>query len=149
VTRTGRLVFLLLILTQVAHSIEEYSTRLYDVLAPARYVSTFVSNLLSLNSLPLGFAIFNGAFDAFGLWCWAVTLRRNWAAARGLAWFWALVEMGNGIGHVGFAIGQRGYYPGLATAPVLLILAACLAVLLCRYRITSGNSSNPSPPPSS
>ncbi len=53
-TSENRILFLALILTQAGHSIEEYSTRLYDVLAPARFVSSFFSDDRSI-----GFAIFN------------------------------------------------------------------------------------------
>ena len=35
-SRSSRILFLALILAQAGRSIEEYSTRLYDVLAPAR-----------------------------------------------------------------------------------------------------------------
>ena len=41
----GQLVFLLLILAQAAHSIEEYVSKLYEVFAPARFVSSLVSNV--------------------------------------------------------------------------------------------------------
>jgi hypothetical protein len=37
-TRSDRLLFLALSLAQAGHSIEEYSTRLYDVPAPARLI---------------------------------------------------------------------------------------------------------------
>ena len=53
--------FLALILTQAGHSIEEYSTRLYDVLAPARLVSSLFSD-----DRGIGFAIFNASLVAFG-----------------------------------------------------------------------------------
>ena len=39
-----RFAFLALILTQAAHSVEEYVFRLYDVFAPARFVSGLVSD---------------------------------------------------------------------------------------------------------
>jgi len=54
-SRRNRILFLALILTQAGHSIEEYSTRLYDVLAPARLVSSLFSDDRSI-----GFAIFKG-----------------------------------------------------------------------------------------
>ena len=41
----GQLVFLFLILAQAAHSIEEYVSKLYEVFAPARFVSSLVSNV--------------------------------------------------------------------------------------------------------
>jgi hypothetical protein len=125
--RRSRLAFGLLVLAQAAHSVEEYVTRLWEVFAPARFVSGLVSD-----DLALGFLVVNASLVGFGLWCWAVPVRSGWRAARGLAWFWALLELGNGIGHAILALSSRGYFPGAATAPLLLALAACLAALLVR-----------------
>jgi hypothetical protein len=127
VEQRSQLVFLLLILAQAAHSIEEYVTGLYQVFAPARFVNGLVSN-----NLPLGFLVFNTGLVAFGLWCWAVPVRSGWAAATGLAWFWIILELGNGIGHCGLALRQGSYFPGLITAPLLLLFASWLAVLQIR-----------------
>jgi len=128
VENRSQLVFLLLILAQAAHSVEEYFTKLYEVLAPARFVSGLISN-----DLALGFLVANAALVAFGLWCWAVPVRSGWAAARGLAWFWAVLELGNGLGHSVLALRQGGYFPGVGTAPLLLLFATWLAVLLIRH----------------
>ena len=122
--RRTQVVFLFLILAQGAHSIEEYATRLYEVFPPARFVSSLVSNDLSL-----GFLVANAALVIFGLWCWAVPVRSGWRAARGIAWFWTLLEIGNGVGHLTLALSRGRYFPGVATAPLLLLLAAWLAVL--------------------
>ena len=119
--------FLFLILAQGAHSIEEYVTRLYEVFAPARFVCSLVSN-----DLALGFIVVNAALVTFGLWCWAVPVRSGWDAARGLVWFWAILELGNGIGHSALALSRWGYFPGVATAPLLLLFAAWMAVLQAR-----------------
>jgi hypothetical protein len=127
VEHRSQVVFLFLILAQGAHSIEEYATRLYEVFAPARFVGGLVSN-----DLALGFLVVNAALVTFGLWCWAVPVRSGWRAARGLAWFWTLLEIGNGVGHSILALSRGGYFPGVATAPLLLTLAAWLAVLLVR-----------------
>jgi hypothetical protein len=127
VERRTQVVFLFLILAQGAHSIEEYATRLYEVFPPARFVSSLVSNDLSL-----GFLVANAALVIFGLWCWAVPVRSGWRAARGIAWFWTLLEIGNGVGHSTLAFSRGGYFPGAATAPLLLVLAGWLAVLLVR-----------------
>jgi hypothetical protein len=127
VERRFRFAFLFLILAQAAHSIEEYATRLYEVFAPARFVSSLVSDDLSL-----GFLAVNTALVAFGLWCWAVPIRSGWKAARGLAVFWTLLEFSNGMGHFALAISRGGYFPGVATAPLLLLSAAWLAILLAR-----------------
>ena len=70
------LVFLFLILAQSAHSIEEYYTKLYEVFAPARFVSGLISN-----DLAVGFLVVNAALVTFGLWCWAVPVRSSWHTA--------------------------------------------------------------------
>ena len=119
-----QLVFLLLILAQAAHSVEEYATRLYEVFPPARYVSSLISS-----DLALGFLVVNVVLVMFGLWCWAVPVRSGWRAADGLVWFWTLSELGNGIGHFSLAIARKGYFPGVVTAPLLLVFAVLLAVL--------------------
>jgi uncharacterized protein with HXXEE motif len=118
-----QLVFLLLILAQGAHSVEEYGNRLYEVFAPARFVSGLVSE-----DLALGFLVVNFALVTFGLWCWAVPVRSGWHAARGLVWFWTILELGNGIGHSALALSRGGYFPGVITSPLLLLFAAWLAV---------------------
>jgi len=121
------LIFLCLILAQGAHSIEEYVTRLYVVFPPARFVSSLVSH-----DLAVGFLLVNTALVAFGLWCWAVPVRSRWPLGRGLMWFWILLELGNGIGHAVLALSRRGYFPGVATAPLLLLFASWLVFLQAR-----------------
>lgn len=119
--RRAKLAFLLLVLAQACHSIEEYVFRLYDVLAPARLVS------LSIGLDPAtGFAIVNSALVAFGLWCRIVPVGRDWRAASAIAWSWAIVETANGFAHIGLAVAARGYFPGLATAPLLLAASTFL-----------------------
>ena len=121
----GRNIFLVLILAQAVHSVEEYVFRLYDVLAPARYVSS----LFGIDR-QVGFVIVNSALVLFGLWCWFAKVRRG--RGRGLAWFWALLEIANGCAHVALAGMAGGYFPGLATAPLLLALGGGLAWKLRR-----------------
>lgn len=128
VEHRSQVVFFFLILTQAAHSIEEYVAGLYQVFAPARFVSSLVSN-----NLALGFLIVNAALVAFGLWCWAVPVRSGWSAAPGLAWFWTILELGNGLGHCGLALREGSYFPGVITAPLLLVFASWLAVLQIRH----------------
>ena len=124
----GQLVFLFLIIAQGAHSIEEYVTRLYEVFAPARFISSLVSQ-----DLGVGFLAVNAALVTFGLWCWAVPVRSGCHAARRLVWFWTILELGNGIGHSALALSRGGYFPGVATAPLLLLCAGWLGVLQARY----------------
>lgn len=119
-TRRIRLALLSLVLVQAAHSIEEYATRLYDVLPPARYVSG-----LLFSDRRIGFVLFNAALVAFGLWCALGAFRGEERRPRAvsLAWFWAVLETGNGLAHIGWAAFAGGYRPGLATAPLLLAFA--------------------------
>ncbi len=114
-------VFLLLVLAQTAHSTEEYFAKLYEVFTPARLVSSVVSD-----NLAFGFLVANAALVAFGFWCWAFPVRSRWKAASSLIWFWTLLELGNGVGHILLAIGRKGYFPGVITAPLLLLFAGWL-----------------------
>ena len=120
----SRNAFLLLVLAQGAHSVEEYVTRLFEVFAPARFVSSLVSS-----DLAVGFLVVNVTIVALGLWCWAFPVRLQWPAAQGVAWGWALVELANGSGHVLLALSRGGYFPGAITAPLLLATGAWLVVL--------------------
>jgi len=119
---TFQATFAALILAQAAHSVEEYVGRLYDVFPPARLVAGLVSN-----DRERGFIIVNAALIAFGAWCVLGPARRGLPAAAPLAWFWVVLETINGIGHPLWALSERRYTPGAATAPLLLALALFLA----------------------
>ena len=125
--RTSRLVFLLLVLLQAAHSFEEYSTGLYDTFEYIQSITELVAG-----DRARGFAILNSAFVVFGLWCYLVPIRRGWPSARGWAWLWVVIELFNGILHPGLALSSGGYFPGVITAPLLFVVAAWLAVRLSR-----------------
>jgi len=101
--------------------------KLYDVFAPARFVSGLVSDDLST-----GFLIVNAGLVAFGIWCYVIPVRSDWPSARGLVWFWVVLEFCNGIGHLVLAAVRGGYFPGVATAPLLILAAIGLGVLLLR-----------------
>ena len=111
-----------LILTQAAHSVEEYLGRLWESFPPARFVAGLVSQ-----DLQRGFLILNLALVAFGVWSFLWPVRHNWPSATALAWLWVVVEGINGTGHVLWSLRQGGYTPGVATAPLLLLLAINLA----------------------
>ena len=121
-SRRTRAAFLTLILVQAAHSVEEYATRLYDRLAPAR----FVADLFGFDRR-IGFAMFNVALVTFGLWCWFGPLRRGTSAGGALVWFWAVLEALNGAAHLIWAASAGAYRPGVGTAPLLLAAASLLA----------------------
>ena len=121
----SRAAFLILIVAQAAHSLEEYAFRLFDVFAPARFVSGLVSS-----NLPRGFASINVALVVFGLWSYMSQVRTGHSAARALAWFWTILELANGAGHILLAMSQGAYFPGLGTAPLLFGVALYLAIRL-------------------
>lgn len=123
----GRAAFLAVVGAQAAHSIEEYWFRLYDVLAPTRMLAEAIGP-----DRATGFAIGNAAILLFGLGCYFAAIRPGRRSARALAWFWALLEIANGLGHGALALAAGGYFPGLATAPLLLATGLYLAMRLSR-----------------
>ncbi len=127
VQRRHQLVFALLILVQAAHSVEEYTTGLYEVFPPARYISGLVSD-----DLAVGFAIVNATLVAFGIWCYLVPIRSGRSSSRGWAWPWVLLELGNSIAHGIMAFSAGGYFPGALTAAPLFVVAAWLGHLLVK-----------------
>src|SRR5688572_21650346 len=100
--------FSALIVAQAAHSIEESIGRLWESFPPAR----FLSGLLTANR-ELGFIALNCALVAFGLWCAFFPVRREWPSARGLLWFWIVLETVNGVVHPLWTLRQGGYTPGV------------------------------------
>ena len=119
-TTTG--LFGLLVLGQTAHSVEEYTGRLWESFPPAALLSGLVSD-----DRAFGFLIINVALNAFGgaAWLWAVAWQR--AVAPAVAWFFVVVEIVNGVGHPLWSLRQAAYTPGVATAPILLACALLLA----------------------
>jgi len=113
--------FLLLVLAQTAHSIEEYFGKLWEVFAPARYLCSQVSK-----NHETGFLIINSALILFGLWCWWFPIRKNYSYARGLIWCWIIMESINVIGHTAWAIDESAYRPGVATVPLILLMVICV-----------------------
>lgn len=126
----ARHTFLVLILAQTAHSIEEYIFRLFDVLTPARLVSELISS-----NRAVGFAVANAALVFIGFGCYVGSVRRGTPSARAIAWSWAGLEFANGTAHSVLAWSVRSYFPGVATAPILLALSSYLAVTLTRSRV--------------
>jgi hypothetical protein len=96
--------------------------RLYEVFPPARFVSSLVSQ-----DLRQGFIIANLVLVLFGVWCFVWPIRRRWRSALTLAWAWVTIELVNGVVHPLWSLREWRYTPGVATAPVLLILAVYLA----------------------
>lgn len=125
--RRSQFAFFALILAQAAHSVEEYAFGLYEVFAPARFVSAILSR-----DLATGFIIANLALLLFGLWCYIARVRTGHRSAQAWVWLWILVECGNGVGHPVMALVRGRYFPGVFTAPILLALSIYLAVRMWR-----------------
>jgi len=123
--RRSRHTFLALIALQVLHSVEEYWGRLFDVFMPARTISQLVSS-----NHALGFIIVNLGFIAFGFWCYFTRVRVGAPTAWAWAWAWVVLEFANGIGHPLIAISRGTYFPGVITAPFLLMVSAYLGYRL-------------------
>jgi uncharacterized protein with HXXEE motif len=113
------------IVAQAAHSVEEYIFRMYDVLLPARVISGLISS-----NLALGFAMGNVTLVGFGFWCYFARVRRGYPSWRTWAWSWTILEAADGTGHLLFAMERGDYFPGAATAPLLLGFAVWLGVTL-------------------
>ena len=113
--------FLALVLTQIAHSVEEYVFRFYEVFPPARFLNEFEPGFTAP-----GFIILNTLLALFGLWCFFSNVRPGTKSARDWVWIWVVIELFNGLAHPVWAIASRGYVPGLATSPILFGLAAYL-----------------------
>ena len=116
-----------LVLAQAAHSVEEYVGQLWETFPPAHFLTSLVSQ-----DLVIGFLVINVSLVAFGLWCFFWPVRRGWPSAVPLAWIWVAIQLINGIGHPLWTLRQGGYTPGVATAPLLLVLALYIALLLTR-----------------
>ena len=126
VNKKVRFTFLLIALVQGLHSIEEAAGKLWEVYPPATYLSGLVSR-----NLKTGFIIINVSLFAVLMLTWFATFSKT-ISIKGWLWLWAVLEMINGAGHTIWAIIEGGYVPGLATAPVLMILALLLARLLLK-----------------
>jgi hypothetical protein len=112
-----------------AHSVEEYVTRLFEVFAPARFVSGLVSE-----DLALGFAVVNAVFVGVAAWCYVGPVRAGGVAGQTAAAVWIAIELANGAGHLGIAAASGGYFSGSLTAVLLVVIAACLAFSLLTDR---------------
>lgn len=123
-----------LVLAQAAHSIEEYVGRLWESFPPARFLTGLVAT-----DRQQGFLVLNILLVAFGIWCFLWPFRREWPSAVTFGWTWVAVEVLNGIVHPSWSLLQGTYTPGVATAPVLLILALDVARHLRRLDSAVGD----------
>lgn len=113
---------------QAGHFAEELFTGLHERL-PA------VFGLKPL-ALPL-FVSFNlGWLAIWGSSVWGLARRHHIALFP--LWFLGIAGVVNGLVHPLLALGVRGYFPGLASSPLLAVAGALLLVRLTRVTARSG-----------
>ena len=117
-----KITFLILVLLQGLHSVEEYIGKLWDVFPPAKYLT----NLFSENN-EIGFLIANVGIFIIGILCWLLLYSKFESTISIIIWIFIVIEIINGIGHPVWSIYQKGYTPGVITAPLLLVTALYLA----------------------
>lgn len=114
-------VYILAVLVQSAHAAEEYATGFYRQFPPVFGADPWSGRQFLLFNLAW-LAIF--VIAGFGL------TRRN-GAAYVVAMFLAIGGgIGNGLAHLGLAASAGGYFPGLYTGAVALIIGSALAYRL-------------------
>ena len=121
-----KIAFLLLVLVQALHSVEEYYGKLWVVYAPAKFITSLVSD-----DHEKGFIIINIALFIAGMLIWLAVVRKN-SSAIVPVWVLTILEIINSVGHAVWAIMERDYVPGVATAPILFILALYLVKQLTK-----------------
>jgi hypothetical protein len=131
IDRRTRVAFLLLVVVQAAHSIEEVVFKLYAVYPPARFISSLFGERLGL-----WFAAANALIVAVGVWCYVAPVRAQHPSAVTWMWVWVVVEAINGTNHMVMAVVRGGYFPGVATAPALLAVSLYLGRRLA-HRVPS------------
>ena len=116
-----QLAFLVLIVLQTLHSIEEFIFKFYEVFPPMVSIYRNAPGLAQP-----AFILFNSILVLVGFVClfgWVWPARRG---AKTVVWVWTGVEALNVIAHCVWAILIRGYNPGLVTGlgfvPVVVYL---------------------------
>jgi hypothetical protein len=141
--REIRNAFLALIFLQAVHSVEEFSFGFYKKFPP----------MIALyeNAPPLArpaFALSNFILVLIGLACFYYWVRPARKGGRTIVWIWIILEAGNVIAHLVWAILIGGYNPGLVTAIIFLPVLAYLGYLMRRLPASPfEQGTNGRPPP--
>ncbi len=134
VLRRANRLFLVLVLLQALHSVEEYAFRFYEIFPPARYLNRLFPGI----ARP-GFIIFNALLIVFGLAGWRYAMQPDRGGARAVVWIWVVIELYNGVAHIVWAIMIGGYNPGLYSAPALALVAGWLGYVMYSTRLAPGS----------
>lgn len=130
--------FIFLGLAQALHSMEEIYFHLYEFAATLSIKAPkVISSFAQLKMKAEIFAILNIAV----LVVIFVTIpyyenRRRWAVLA--AWIWAIAEILNGAGHLTVALFFFRYFPGVFSAPLLLLCGSLLFYQLDQDRREKG-----------
>ena len=130
-----RRLFTALVIIQAIHSAEEYVGRLWEVLPLAEYLT----GLLADNH-ETGFLIGNISLFIIGLGCIVIVRLSEIKNASAFIWFWIILELFNGAGHMLWSLFQLHYVPGVATAPLLFLVAFMLGRELLNLESKNGSS---------
>lgn len=120
--------FLLLVCLQAAHSAEEFSFDLYELLPYFRPFGDAAGQ---------AFLIGNALVVGLGFWCYFFRVKPGVASSTAWASGWAVLEIANGLLHPTWSLMAQQYIPGTVTAPFLL--AAGLYLI---SRIASGSDAS-------
>jgi len=113
--------FLLLVILQAIHSVEEFIFRFYERFPPMRFLYQNVPHLAKP-----AFAISNALLVLIGLVCFYYWVQPARKGATVVVWIWITIESLNVVAHIVWAALIGGYNPGLVTGllfvPVLIYL---------------------------
>ena len=127
-------VFLLLVIVQALHSIEEYFGELWNVFPPAEWLTGLISN-----DRHIGFLVANIGIFVLGLICWYFLVKNN-PIAKAAIWFWIVIELMNGIIHPAWSIMQKSYMPGVFTSLILFLVSVYLIKVIYDDKVRSSIS---------
>jgi hypothetical protein len=128
-----RVAFLVLIVLQALHSVEEFILKFYEVFPPM--VSLYRDAPAMARP---AFVLANSLLVLAGFVC---LFRWVWPARRGaeaVAWVWVGAEAFNVVAHCVWAVLIRGYNPGLVTGLGFVPVVAYLIYLLRRAPTQAG-----------
>ncbi|MFN2415611.1 MAG: HXXEE domain-containing protein [Pyrinomonadaceae bacterium] len=119
--------FLVLILLQVLHSVEEFTFKFYEVFPPMALLYRGAPRLAGP-----AFIISNSLLITVGLVCFFHWVAPGRPGARVVIWLWVGAEVLNAMAHSVWAIMVGGYNPGLVTSLGFVPVAAYMIYLLRR-----------------
>ena len=111
--------FLLMIIMQAIHSVEEFIFKLYDVFPPMQFIYRQAPSLAKP-----AFVAFNLLLILCGLVCFFYWVRPAREGAKGVIWVWVVIQLATVAGHVIWVALSGGYHPGLATVGLFIPVVA-------------------------